>query len=212
MSAEADPVAQGGNDPAGAVTGEQDWPAQVRRSRFGSLIVLLVTVLAVGIGAWLVMRPGTGEISQVDVQDALAAPRVGDRAPDFTATTLEGGEVSLEAMRGRPVWLVFMATWCSGCRAETPDVQAAHEQAGDDGVQVVAIYVGESSTVVGQYAERLGLTFTQVPDPQTQLSAAYGVMGVPAHYFIDSSGIVQQTRVGALSFQQISEAIGAITD
>lgn len=189
-----------------------DWRARVRGSRFGSVIVLGITTLAVLLGVWLVMRPDAGEdaaaaVSQVEVQGVASAPRVGEVAPGFVATALDGSEVSLDALRGRPVWLVFVATWCSGCRAEMPDVQAAHEAAGPQGVQVVAVYVGEGPSVVGGYVDRLGLTFTQVPDPQTKLAAAYGVMGVPAHFFIDASGVVRHTWVGVLSPTQMDEAI-----
>ena len=192
--------------------GGSDWRARVRGSRFGSVIVLGITTLAVLLGVWLVMRPGAGQdaaaaVSQVEVQGVGCAPRVGEVAPGFVATTLDGSEVSLDALRGRPVWLVFVATWCSGCRAEMPDVQAAHEAAGPQGVQVVAVYVGEGPSVVGGYVDRLGLTFTQVPDPQTKLAAAYGVMGVPAHFFIDADGVVRHTWVGVLSPTQMDEAI-----
>lgn len=189
-----------------------DWRARVRGSRFGSVIVLGITTLAVLLGVWLVMRPDASEdaaaaVSQVEVQGVASAPRVGEVAPGFVATALDGSEVSLDALRGRPVWLVFVATWCSGCRAEMPDVQAAHEAAGPQGVQVVAVYVGEGPSVVGGYVDRLGLTFTQVPDPQTKLAAAYGVMGVPAHFFIDADGVVRHTWVGVLSPTQMDEAI-----
>ena len=189
-----------------------DWRARVRGSRFGSVIVLGITTLAVLLGVWLVMRPDASEdaaaaVSQVEVQGVASAPRVGEVAPGFVATALDGSEVSLDALRGRPVWLVFVATWCSGCRAEMPDVQAAHEAAGPQGVQVVAVYVGEGPSVVGGYVDRLGLTFTQVPDPQTKLAAASGVMGVPAHFFIDASGVVRHTWVGVLSPTQMDEAI-----
>ncbi|MGB3954771.1 MAG: TlpA disulfide reductase family protein, partial [Brooklawnia sp.] len=143
----------------------------------------------------------------VEVEGLAAAPRVGAPAPGFTATAIDGSEVSLDALRGRPVWLVFVATWCSGCRAEMPDVQAAHQAAGADGVEVVAIYVGEDQSEVGPYAERLGLTFPQLPDPQTRLAASYGVLGVPAHFFIDADGVVRQTRVGILNPDQMTEAI-----
>ena len=192
--------------------GGSDWRARVRGSRFGSVIVLGITTLAVLLGVWLVMRPDASEdaaaaVSQVEVQGVASAPRVGEVAPGFVATALDGSEVSLDALRGRPVWLVFVATWCSGCRAEMPDVQAAHEAAGPQGVQVVAVYVGEGPSVVGGYVDRLGLTFTQVPDPQTKLAAAYGVMGVPAHFFIDASGVVRHTWVGVLSPTQMDEAI-----
>jgi len=192
-----------------------DWRARVRGSRFGSVIVLGITTLAVLLGVWLVMRPDAGEdaaaaVSQVEVQGVASAPRVGEVAPGFVATALDGSEVSLDALRGRPVWLVFVATWCSGCRAEMPDVQAAHESAGPQGIQVVAVYVGEGPSVVGSYVDRLGLTFTQVPDPQTKLAAAYGVMGVPAHFCIDASGVVRHTWVGVLSPTQMDEAITTV--
>lgn len=196
---------------------EPAWRARIRGSAWGNVVVLLVTALAVGIGAWLVMRPGAaddqgaGSVSQVEVAGVAAAPRVGDPAPAFVATALDGQQVSLEALRGRPVWLVFVATWCTGCRAEMPDVQAAHEQAAADGLEVIAVYVGESASVVGPYVDRLGLTFTQVPDPQTRLSAAYGVMGVPAHFFIDSAGVVRQARVGVLSPTQMDEALAELS-
>ncbi len=197
---------------------DADWRARVRGSRLGNLAVLGVTALAVLLGVWLVMRPGvaatdganeagSGDVSQVEVRGLAAAPRVGDPAPAFVATALDGSEVSLDALRGRPVWLVFVATWCSGCRAEMPDVQAAHEAAGVAGVQVVAIYVGERPSEVAPYVDRLGLTFSQLPDPQTKLAASYGVMGVPAHFFIDADGVLRQTRVGILSPHQMTEAI-----
>lgn len=190
---------------------EPKWRAKVRGSRLGNVLVLLVTALAVLVGAWLVTPRAAdddaGEVSRVDVAGAATQPRVGEPAPGFSATTLTGDEVSLDELRGRPVWLVFVATWCSGCRAEMPDVQAAHEAADADGVQVVAVYVGEPASTVGPYADRLGLTFTQVPDAQSRLAAAYGVLGVPAHFFIDSAGVVQETRVGVLSPTQMVQAI-----
>jgi cytochrome c biogenesis protein CcmG/thiol:disulfide interchange protein DsbE len=197
--------------------GEPAWRARVRGSRLGNLIVIGVTALAVAFGAWLVMRPdasedaGGGAVSQVEVAGAGAAPVAGAHAPDFTATTLDGEQVSMAALQGRPVWLLFVATWCSGCRAEMPDVQAAHQAQVPDGVEVVAVYVGEDQSVVQGYAERLGLNFDQVPDTQSSLSAGYGVRGIPAHFFIDADGVVQHTWVGVLSPDQIEEGLSTIT-
>ena len=44
---------------------------------------------------------------------------------DVGNTWMTKGEMSLAQMQGKPVWLVFMATWCTGCRTEMPDVQGA---------------------------------------------------------------------------------------
>lgn len=195
---------------------EPAWRARVRGSWLGNLIVIGVTALAIAVGAWVVMRPaadqedGGSGVSQVEVDGVVAAPVAGDVAPGFVATTLEGEQIGLDELRGRPVWLLFVATWCSGCRAEMPDVQAAHEASGQDGVEVVAVYVGEGPSVVQEYSGRLGLSFAQIPDARSQLAAAYGVRGVPSHYFIDADGIVQHTWVGVLSPDQIDESLGQI--
>ena len=37
--------------------------------------------------------------------------KVGQRAPDFTLTTVEGEEVSLEGFQGQPLLIYFYATW-----------------------------------------------------------------------------------------------------
>lgn len=186
-----------------------DWRARVRDSRWGSVLVLVFVTIAVVVGAFLVMRPDQGgdSVTAVQIDGVAAAPKVGGTAPAFTATTLDGAPISLEELKGRPVWLVFMASWCTACRAEAPDIQSAHQQAGPDGVAVVAVYLNEDASAVRAYTQRLGLTFTHLPDPDAEIAAAYGVKGIPAHFFIDGAGVVRATALGILSPQQIDEAV-----
>ena len=192
---------------------EQDWRARLRNSRLGTVAVLgLTTVLVVG-GAYLVTtRGGEDDVSEVDITAEASgpAPEVGQPAQDFTATTLEGETVSLSDFRGRPVWVLFGATWCASCRAEAPDVQAAHERYGDDLV-ILSLYLGEGRADVAAYAERTGLTYRQLPDPTSQISASYRVMGVPAHFFVDAEGVLRGTAVGALAPADIDEHVATIS-
>ena len=37
--------------------------------------------------------------------------KVGQKAPDFTLTTVEGEQVSLESFKGQPLLIYFYATW-----------------------------------------------------------------------------------------------------
>lgn len=193
--------------PAASVSADEhgDWRVRLRDSRLGTIVVLtLTTVLVVG-GAWLVTRDsGAGDVSDVDVTAAASGPppEVGEPAQDFTATTIDGRSVSLSEFRGRPVWLLFGATWCASCRAEAPDVQEAQERYGED-VVILGLYLGEGRADVAAYADRLGLTFTHVPDPTSEISATYRVMGVPTHYFLDAEGVLQTTAIGALSPEDI---------
>ena len=193
---------------------EPAWRAKLRSSNFGQAAVVLVTAFAIAVAAWWVVKPeeqdrvraGTEAVSQVEVAGVQQPPAAGDSAPGFTATDIDGTPVSLEELRGKPVWLVFMATWCTGCRTEIPDIQGVVASRGD-AVRVVVIYVGESRNTVSDYSKRVGNDFPEVVDQDQQISAACGIMGVPTHYFIDAGGVVRQRHVGVLSPDAMTQAI-----
>ena len=193
---------------------EPAWRAKLRSSNFGQAAVVLVTAFAIAVAAWWVVKPEeqdrvraeTEAVSQVEVAGVQQPPAAGDSAPGFTATDIDGTPVSLEELRGKPVWLVFMATWCTGCRTEIPDIQGVVASRGD-AVRVVVIYVGENRNTVSDYSKRVGNDFPEVVDQDQQISAAYGIMGVPTHYFIDAGGVVRQRHVGVLSPDAMTQAI-----
>ncbi len=178
-------------------------------------VVAVITIVAIVLGQQYVKGDAAatdvaaaGGSSAVNVDGVGVAPKVGDEAPAFERTDLAGAEVALEAKRGKPVWVLFMASWCTECRIEAPDVQAAHEQRDD--IDVVAVYLNEDEQAAGEYAERVGLTFEQIADSRGDIAAAYGVRAIPAHFFIDADGVVQDVLVGALSADRIDEAIDKV--
>ena len=193
---------------------EPAWRAKLRSSNFGQAAVVLVTAFAIAVAAWWVVKPEeqdrvraeTEAVSQVEVAGVQQPPAAGDNAPGFTATDIDGTPISLEGLRGKPVWLVFMATWCTGCRTEIPDIQGIVASRGD-AVRVVVIYVDENRNTVSDYSKRVGNDFPEVVDQDQQISAAYGIMGVPTHYFIDAGGVVRQRHVGVLSPDAMTQAI-----
>lgn len=167
------------------------------------LVLALVTVLVVA-GVWWFQSGGSdGEFSQVEVEAVAGAPpRVGDVAPQFGGLLTTGETVDLESLRGKPVWLVFNATWCANCRSEAPEVQALHD-AGD--VEVISVWLREASSQVIPYMERTGMSFTSVSDPTGQISNRYQVRGVPSHYLIDAEGVLRSVHVGALTHTQFEQ-------
>jgi thiol-disulfide isomerase/thioredoxin len=71
-------------------------------------------------------------------------PNVGDPPPDFTLKNLQGEEVRLSALKGRPVLINFWATWCPPCRFEMPAIQKMYDAYQDEGFVVLAVDVEES--------------------------------------------------------------------
>ena len=45
---------------------------------------------------------------------------VGEPAPALVVPQVGGGSIDLAALRGKPVWVNFMATWCPPCQDEFP--------------------------------------------------------------------------------------------
>jgi peroxiredoxin len=201
--------------PLPKVTKPKSWQQRIRESRGGTLLVLAVTAAVVMGGVYLLDRPasaasGLQAISLSGPTDG-APPKIGTPAQDFTATTVDGKKVSLSSYKGHPVWLTFGATWCAACKAEAPDVQAAYEKFQAKGVIVLSIWIREDSKTVKDYADRAGLTFPKIADPDTRIASAYRVYGIPAHFFIDRAGILRETRTGGQSPEQMAAALTEIS-
>jgi len=114
-------------------------------------------------------------------------------------------------VKAHPVWLTFGATWCAACKAEAPDIQAAYKKFQAKGVVVLSIWIREDSATVKDYADRTGLTFPKIADPDTRIASAYRVYGIPAHFFIDKAGILRVTKTGGQSPEQMAAALTEIS-
>lgn len=191
------------------------WQERLRESRMGTILVLAVTAAVVMGGAYLVDRPAAAELGIQPVAlsgpGGGAPPKIGTASQDFTATTVDGTKISLSQFKGQAVWLTFGASWCAACKAEAPDIEAAYKKHKGDGVVVLQVSISEDSATVRDYTERIGLTFPQIADPDTRIASAYRVNGIPAHYFIDRTGVLRLMKTGGLSPDQMDEALAAIS-
>jgi len=191
----------------------RSWQQRIRESRLGTVLVLAVTAAIVMGGAYLVDRPTPAAAGVTAVKVAPSdgpAPRIGGPAQDFTATTVDRKQVSLSSYKGHPVWLTFGASWCAACVAEAPDIEATYKKYEAAGVVVLAISIQEDSAAVQDYASRVGLTFPKVADPDSRIASLYRVYGIPAHFFIDRTGILRSVKTGGLSPDQMDAALREI--
>jgi peroxiredoxin len=193
-----------------------DWRSRTRESKTGTVLVLAVTAALVAGAAYLLQRPAAdasvaGVTAVTLVGDEAAAPVIGTQPAAFTATTVDGKPISLASLKGHPVWLTFGASWCASCVAEAPDIQAAYERAKASGAVVVEVFLNEDAASVKDYAERVGLTYPAIADPQTDIASAYRVIGIPAHFFIDSTGVLRDARTGSMSSHDMDSALQGIS-
>ena len=155
------------------------------------MVGAVVLVLA-GILAGILLIPGGGGNG--------TAAGVGGQAPAFSLDNLHAGQpqVSLAALRGRPVVLNFWAAWCVPCKEELPAFQATHRRLGDR-VAFVGIDRQDNRDDALQFAARAGLTYPSAYDPNGSLDGPYRLLGTPTTVFISPTGRIVDHVTGQLS-------------
>jgi peroxiredoxin len=161
-----------------------------RRSSWMLGLALVLIVAAIGIYQM---------VGGDDVDDrnaiAVAGPRIGQPAPDFTLQTHDGEPFTLSEHRGEVVVLNFWGSWCEPCREEMPAMQAAWEENRDD--NVVFVGVGskrDSEENAVEFAEEYGVTYPIGRDTEGgtvaagQISKDYQINWYPMTFFIDANG------------------------
>ena len=199
---------------------------RVWRGPWRSVVLPLVVVGAIA-GAiwWLDYRPDSdvspydARFGPVEMPAALAPPgmkveaKQGSLAPDFLLMELDGGDFRLSDLRGKGVIVNFWATWCTPCRKEMPQFVAAYDRYKDEGLEVVAVNVQESPSIIRPFAEDFGMEFTVVLDKRSSVSDTYRLIGLPTTYFIDREGVIRSVFQGPfLERLQGTQVQGAIEE
>jgi cytochrome c biogenesis protein CcmG, thiol:disulfide interchange protein DsbE len=129
-------------------------------------------------------------------------------APPLKGSTLDGGTFDLAAVTGKPTVVNFFASWCGPCNQEAPEV-VAFARAHPD-VRVVGVDTNDKSLDGRSFAEKYGITYPVVQDSNGAMAGDWGVTGIPTTFFIDRSGKVQTSIVGASTQAQFEENLSSI--
>ncbi len=195
-------------------TGQPPTTSRPRR-RWAGLVLAIVLVA----GALLLNRqrgentPGLGVVDQVAPGADAAAfgtgPRVGDLAPNFRLATVDGSEILLSDLRGRPVFLNFWATWCFSCLTEMPLLQEQADRYGDTAV-ILGVNVGETPETAEIFATNFEIRFPLALDQATTVAQAYAVRPMPTSFVIDANGVISAVVPGVISRAQMDEYLAPL--
>ncbi len=131
---------------------------------------------------------------------------VGERPATWTATDIDGDDVSLPG-DGRPTAVLFAATWCPPCMDAFPAFDAAVEASGVDGLAVAV--QDERGTVLG-YRSQHPWSVPTIVDPVNALGERWGVMSVPSLVLLDASGRVVDVLSGRPRDTDLTATLAAL--
>jgi thiol-disulfide isomerase/thioredoxin len=138
---------------------------------------------------------------------AAQAMGVGDTAPDFAGTDLQGRPFSLSGQRGKVVLLNFWATWCAPCREEMPAFSKWQRSYGARGLAIVGVSMDDELESVKQALAQRPVSYPVVMGDAKLGERMGGVLGLPLSYLLDADGRVVARYQGEASLPAIEAKI-----
>jgi thiol-disulfide isomerase/thioredoxin len=149
-------------------------------------------------------RPGAGPAGPEPIP---APPAPGAPAPDVPVRDMRGKEFTLASLRGKPVLIVFWASWCAPCRAESIALRRIADQY-EGRLEIVGVSLDEDRRAFEAFVYNQHLPGRQVFDGGWfgPVARRYGVAatGIPCSVLVD-----RESRIVAVAgpVSEIEEAI-----
>ncbi len=130
---------------------------------------------------------------------------IGTPAPDLTLTDLEGNEIILSSLKGKPVILDFWATWCPPCKKEIPHFIELRKTIKPEELAIIGIS-NEPAEIIKPFAEKNNINYTLVSMLDDELPEPFNnIISIPTTFFIDDQGVIQNVLTGYHSFKELKD-------
>ena len=188
-----------------------------------NIIIMAVVALMASSGGYFLAKflssppeskmPDPG-LAVAAVTPALSADDLlGQRRPDFTLSDSNGIPVSASDFEG-DVWLVnFWATWCTPCVEEMPMLSRLQQEYAGQGVKIVGIALDDAQRA-RDFAAGMAISYPilvgQADVVITGRRYGNNTGMLPFSVLIDANGIIQWTRLGPLTREELQHQIQLI--
>jgi thiol-disulfide isomerase/thioredoxin len=164
-------------------------------------LVLLLTVLAFN---WLGI---CAEATKPIIETA-----VGNCAPDFTLTDLNGQNYRLQEVvsKSRVTLVNFWATWCGPCRKEIPELINFYKQYSKRKVALLAIDLQEKPADIKRFAQQAGMDFPVLADTTGKVGDRYKIYAIPTTLIIDQKGVIRKVIEGSTNLATLVAEVNVV--
>ena len=162
--------------------------------------------------------PRSGNFSNLTADSSMASLKIGDRAPDFTATTSAGDTIRLADYIGKKGLVLFFypKDGTAVCTKEACAFRDSYMQFVDAGAEVIGISSDSDESHRG-FAKQNRLTFPLISDSDGALRKLFavpktlGIIPGRVTYVIDKDGIIRQIYSAMMaSDEHVKQALAAL--
>jgi len=134
---------------------------------------------------------------------------IGELAPDFTAPSLDGGNITLSENLGKVTLIDFWAAWCRPCRIENPNLVRLYKKYNSSGLQIIGVSLDRTKEQWEKAVSDDNLPWVHVSnlnfwnDP---IARQYSIRAIPQSFLLDENGYVIAKNLRGLSLDQSVES------
>lgn len=120
---------------------------------------------------------------------------VGESAPDFTATLVDGRTIHFSELKGRYVLLQFWGSWCGPCRRENPHLAELYRKYHERGFDIFSVGIERNPQAWRRAIETDGLIwpyhtadFQEFGGP---IAKQFNIKSIPTTFLIKPDGMIE---------------------
>jgi cytochrome c biogenesis protein CcmG/thiol:disulfide interchange protein DsbE len=186
----------------------------VRSGRRLILVVLVVVAVVLPAAATLLDRRAPDRLEPLTPpaapSTAVQTYPAGTPAPALRLPGLDGAQVDLAALRGRPVVVNFWATWCEPCVREFPLLRSAAADHRGQRLVVVGVLSGDRPTAARAFVRRHRASWPVGLDPDATTAGRWGAVGLPHTWFVRADGTLASHQLGELTRASLDRQLAEI--
>lgn len=131
---------------------------------------------------------------------------------DLKLRDMNGIEVNLADLKGKPLLINFWATWCPPCLEEIPHLVQLSEQYKKDGLVILGISTDDTPDQVKPFASQLKMNYpVLIGLDQPDVERAFGAMwAIPVTIFVKKDGNICKTHRGTQSKDFFEQHVKAL--
>lgn len=141
---------------------------------------------------------------------ASSGPASGRTAPALPSERLVGAPVSLHSMLsadgGKPIAVIFWASWCGPCEHEAPAIERFASSAAGSG-RVVGVDWSDGLSGARAFVRHYGWNFPNVRDAEGAVGSAYRLTGLPTTFIVDGKGRISAVLHGPQEAATLTPAL-----
>jgi len=137
-----------------------------------------------------------------------------DTVPDIAVVTVDGKQLALTSLQGKPVLVTFWATSCRICIREIPHLADLYRELSPRGLEIVAIamYYDPPNQVLAMREAR-NIPYIVALDIDADAARAFGnVRLTPTAFLIAPDGRIVYHKTGALPFARLRQDIATMLE